>query len=147
MKLNRNYVTPFLSLIFCVVGISGLLILFHLFDGYTEVVHEILGLFFVICASFHIILNWKAQKIFSVLTLTVILIISEIMYPPVNSQLMERVVKAPIGDAFKALNIEYDKGKEKLQKIGISVDDALYFEDLWKRTNADAEEVIDLLLE
>lgn len=53
MKLNRNYVTPFISLVFLVVGISGLLMFFHLFDGYTEVVHEILGLLFVICYLCH----------------------------------------------------------------------------------------------
>ena len=63
MKLNRNYITPFISLVFLVVGLSGLLMFFHLFDGYTEVVHEYLGVFFVICAIFHIILNWKALKI------------------------------------------------------------------------------------
>lgn len=63
MKLNRNYVTPFISLIFFVLGISGMLMFFHLFDGYTEVVHEFFGLFFFICAIFHIILNWKALKI------------------------------------------------------------------------------------
>ena len=86
MKPNRNYVTPFISLVFLVVGISGLLMFFHLFDGYTEVVHEILGLFFVVCAIFHIILNWKALKIhfkkgvflpalFGVLTVSAILIV------------------------------------------------------------------------
>lgn len=63
MNLNRNYITPFISLVFLVVGLSGLLMFFHLFDGYTEVVHELLGVFFVICAMFHIILNWKALKI------------------------------------------------------------------------------------
>lgn len=57
MKLNRNFVTPFISLVFLMVGISGLLMFLHLFDGYTEVLHEVFGLFFVICAVFHIILN------------------------------------------------------------------------------------------
>ncbi len=63
MKLKRNYVTPFISLNFLVLGISGMLMFFHLFDGYTEVVHEFFGLFFFICSIFHIILNWKALKI------------------------------------------------------------------------------------
>mgnify|MGYP000869958899 CR=1 FL=1 len=62
MKLNRNYVTPFISLVFLVVGISGVLMFFHLFDGYTEVVHEVLGVFFMICAVMHIVLNWKPLK-------------------------------------------------------------------------------------
>ncbi|QIG88571.1 DUF4405 domain-containing protein [Chryseobacterium sp. POL2] len=158
MKPNRNYVTPFISLVFLVVGISGLLMFFHLFDGYTEVVHEILGLFFVVCAIFHIILNWKALKIhfkksvflpalFAVLTLSAVLVISERMYPPVDLQMMDRIVKAPVNDAFRALNINYEEAAAKLKEKGISVESARTFEDLWKSNNADAEEIIDLLLE
>lgn len=158
MKPNRNYITPFLSLVFLIVGISGLLMFFHLLDGYTEVVHEILGLFFVVCAIFHIILNWKALKIhfkksiflpalLTVLTLSALLVISERMYPPVDLQIMDRIVKAPVKDAFSVLNVDYSQAKSKLQGIGISLDDAEYFEDLWENTNANAEEVIDLILE
>jgi uncharacterized membrane protein HdeD (DUF308 family) len=62
MKLNRNYITPFISLVFLVGGTSGLLMLFHLFNDYAEVIHELLGIFFIICAIFHIILNWKALR-------------------------------------------------------------------------------------
>lgn len=158
MKPNRNYITPFISLVFLVVGISGLLMFFHLFDGYTEVVHEILGLFFVICAIFHIILNWKALKIhfkkgvflpaiLAILTLSVILVVSERMYPPIDLQIMERIVKAPVGDALKALNISYEEAAEKLKKKGIWIEKAHSFEDLWMQNNADPEVIIDLLLE
>ncbi|MGK9120968.1 DUF4405 domain-containing protein [Olivibacter jilunii] len=62
MKL-RKYITPFITLVFLVVALSGLLMLFHLFDGYTEVMHESLGLVFVIFAIFHILVNWKSLKI------------------------------------------------------------------------------------
>ena len=60
---------------------------------------------------------------------------------------MERIVKAPVKDAFSALNIDYHQANDKLKSIGISVDDAQYFEDLWKETGVDAEEIIDLLLD
>lgn len=158
MKPNRNYVTPFLSLVFLVVGISGLLMFFHLFDGYTEVVHEILGLFFVVCAIFHIILNWKALKIhfkkavflpalLGVITITSLLVVMERLYPPVDLQIMNRIVKAPVRDAFKALNINYDEANIKLKARGIGIENAQSLEDLWKLNNADAEVIIDLLLE
>ena len=158
MKLNRNYVTPFISLVFLVVGISGLMMLFHLFDGYTEVVHEILGLLFVVCAIFHIILNWKALKIhfkkgiflpalFGVLTISAMLIVSEKMYPPVDLQMMERIVKAPVSDAFRALNINYQEAAGKLKEKGILIEKAHSLEDLWTQNNVDPEGIIDLLLE
>src|SRR5690606_28169091 len=147
MKPNRNYVTPFISLLFVVVGISGLLMFFHLFDGYTEVVHEVLGLFFLICAVFHILLNWKALKIhfkkavflpalFGIITISTILVVTERMYPPVDLQMMNRIVEAPLNDAFKALNINYEEATTKLKAKGISVENLQSFGDLWKKNNA-----------
>ena len=48
MKIKREIVTPYLALVFFVVALSGILMFFHLFDGYTNVVHELLGLTFVL---------------------------------------------------------------------------------------------------
>lgn len=158
MKLNRNYITPFVSLVFLVVGISGLLMLFHLFDGYTEVVHEILGAFFIICAIFHIILNWKALRIhfkkgvfipalLGVLVLSVILIVSERMSPPVDLIIFNKMVKAPINDAFRALDINYEKASENLKENGLSIEEATTIEDIWINNDSNPEKVIDLIME
>ena len=158
MRPSRNYITPFLSLVFLVVGVSGLLMFFHLLDGYTEVVHELLGLFFVICAIFHIILNWKALKIhfkkavfipamLGIMTTSAMLIVSESMYPPVDIQIMDRIVKAPVVDAFKALGINYEQASGKLRKNGISMKKALTIEDIWIKNDVDPEKVIDLIME
>lgn len=158
MKLNRNYITPFISLVFLVVGISGLLMLFHLFDGYTEVIHEILGLFFIICAIFHVILNWKALRIhfkkgvfipalLGVLVLSVILIVLERMSPPVDLIIFNKMVKAPINDAFRALDINYEKASEKLKENGLSIEEATTIEDIWINNDSNPEKVIDLIME
>ncbi|QQD13434.1 DUF4405 domain-containing protein [Sphingobacterium sp. UDSM-2020] len=158
MKLHRNYITPFISLVFLVVGISGLLMFFHLFDGYTEVVHEILGLFFIICAIFHIILNWKALRIhfkkgfffpalLGVLALSVTLIISERISPPVDLIIFNKMVKAPINDAFRALDVNYEKASEKLKENGLSIEEATTIEDIWINNDSNPEKVIDLLME
>src|SRR5690606_32566268 len=139
MKLNRNYITPFISLVFLVVGISGILMFFHVFDGYTEVVHEILGMFFIICAIFHIILNWKPLKIhfkrgvfmpalIAVVVLSVILIVGESMYPPVDTTIINKIIKAPINDAFKALEVDYFEASKRLQTNGIAIDEATTIE-------------------
>jgi glucan phosphoethanolaminetransferase (alkaline phosphatase superfamily) len=158
MKPNRNLVTPFISLIFLIVGVSGLFMFFHWFDGYTEVVHEILGLFFVICAIFHVMLNWNALRIhfkrqvflpalLGVLVISAGLIVSERMYPPVDLQIMNRIVKAPVQDAFKALSIDYPTATQRLKVQGIDIRVAEKFEDLWIKTGADPEEIMDLLLQ
>lgn len=158
MKLKRNYVTPFISLIFLVVSISGLLMFFHLFDGYIEVVHEVLGLVFVVCAIFHIVLNWKALRIhfkkgvflpalLATLTLSAIFIVIERLYPPIDLQIMERIIKAPVHDAFRALDVNYKEASGKLKNKGIFIEKAHRLEDIWMQNDSDPQEIIDLILE
>jgi amino acid transporter len=135
MKLNRNYVTPLITLVFLVVGITGVLMFFHLFDGCTEVVHEFLGLFFVVCAVFHVILNWKALKIhfrkrvfipaaLAVAVISMLLIVQQHYNPKVDTILLERIIKAPI-----------------------SIDGAATIEDIWIINDAEPEKVFDLITE
>lgn len=158
MKLNRKYVTPFVTLVFLMVGLSGVLMFFHLFDGYTEVAHEVLGMLFVVCAIFHILLNWKGLKMhfkkevflpaaLGVLTITAVLIVGERMYPPIDTVIINSLVKAPLQDAFKALNINYEEASLGLQKKGMSMDGAATIEAIWVNNGSDPEAVIDLLLQ
>lgn len=158
MKLNRKYVTPFILLIFLVVGLSGLLMFFHFFDGYTEVVHEFLALFFVVCAVFHIILNWKALRIhfkkavflpvaLGITLISTLFIFQQHFNPKVDTILLERIIKAPISDVFKVLQVDYPEAIKKLEEKGISVDGARTMEDIWINNNSDAEEVFDLITE
>lgn len=157
MKLNRKYVTPFISLVFLVVAISGVLMLFHLFDGYTEVLHEILGLFFVVCAVLHIMLNWKALKIhfkrgvlipaaLAIALISALLIVQQQYYPKIDTVLLERISKAPIDRVFDALQVDYFETAERLEANGISVGGARSIEDLWLRNNSDAKTVLNLIL-
>ena len=156
MKLNRNYVTPFISLIFLVVGISGILMLFHIFDGYTEVVHEFLGLFFVICAVFHIVLNWKALKIhfkkgvfipaaLAVAVISILFIIQQQYDPKLDTIVIDRIIKAPIDDVFRALQVDSFSAVERLEANGISLEGATTLEEIWINNDADPREVIDLI--
>lgn len=157
MKFNRNYITPFITLVFLVVAISGLLMLFHVFDGYTEVVHELLGAGFVIVAVFHILVNWKPLKIHfgkkvflptavAVLLIACTLIMLEIVNPPIDLIIMEKIVKAPIPDAFKALNIDQAKAVQVLKSNGILIGNAKTIEEIWINNEASPEDVISLLI-
>jgi hypothetical protein len=156
MKLNRNYVTPFISLIFLVLGISGMLMFFHLFDGYTEVAHEFFGLFFFICAIFHIILNWKALKIhfkrgvfipaaLALAVISILFIVEQQSSPKVDTILLERISKAPIDDAFKALQVDSLKAVTRLKANGISIEGAETLEDIWTNNETNIMEVFDLI--
>lgn len=157
MKLNRNYITPFISSIFLIVGLSGLFMFFHLFDGYTEVVHEYLGLTFTICAAFHIAVNWKAlkfhfgKKVFipvagTVLLISTTFVVLERIYVPIDMVIIDKMIKAPISDSFKVLNVDYTETVEKLENNGFVIDNSKTLEDIRINNNSDPEEVIDLIL-
>lgn len=158
MKLNRNYVTPFISLVFFVVGLTGVLMFFHLFDGYTEVVHEMLGIFFVVCAVCHIIINWRALKThfkngvflpaaIGIAAVSIFFIVQQALHPKVDTILLRRIVKAPINDVCKALQVDYSEAVKKLEANGISIGGAVTLEDIWINNDADPEKVFDLIAE
>jgi len=109
MKLSRSFITPLITIIFLAVALSGLLMFFHIFDGYTEVVHEILGVFFVVFSVLHVILNWKALKIhfkkrvfilstIVVAVISILLVIQQQKSPKFDTILIERITNAPIED-------------------------------------------------
>lgn len=157
MKINRNWVTPFLTLVFVSVGASGVLMFFHLADGFTEVLHEVLGLAFVIFASLHVVLNWKSirnyfgKRNFAIAAVAVAissvgLIVIERVKLPVDLIVLERIAKAPISDSFRVLEIDRGRAAAVLSKKGIELDGAETIEDIWVRNNSSPEEVVETLI-
>jgi hypothetical protein len=158
MKLNRNYITPFITLVFLAVALTGVLMLFHLFDGYTEVVHEILGLLFVVLSVFHITLNWKALKIhlkkhafiptaLVVVAISILLIIQQHNNPKFDTILFEEIIKAPIGDLIKVFQIDSTEAAKKLKANGIAFEEGVTMQEIWIKNNVHPKEVFDLIME
>ncbi|MDX9769336.1 MAG: DUF4405 domain-containing protein [Tenuifilaceae bacterium] len=158
MKLNRNYVTPFITLVFLAVALTGVLMLFHLFDGYTEVVHEILGLLFVVLSVFHITLNWKALKIhlkkrafiltaLVVVAISILLIVQQHYNPKFDDILFERIIKAPIGDVIKVFQIDSTETVKRLKANGISFEETATMEEVCIKNKVHPKVVFDLIME
>ena len=129
---------------------------FHLFDGYTEVVHEFLGLFFLIGAILHIILNWNALKhhfkkgvfvpaAIAVGVISIMFIIQQQNNPKVDTIVLERIVKAPIEDVFKALQLDSSEAVKSLEEKNISIEGAATLEDIWMNNQVAPEKVLDLI--
>ncbi|WP_438018691.1 DUF4405 domain-containing protein [Sorangium sp. So ce315] len=157
MKLNRNFVTPFLAFIFVPVGISGVLMFFHLADGFTEVLHEVLGLAFVLFVFLHVAINWKSMRghvgkrnfaiaAAAVTLLSAGLIALERAQLPVDLVVLERVARAPISDSFRVLEIDHTKAATVLSKRGIELDGAETIEDIWINNDSSPEEVVETLV-
>lgn len=132
MKINRELVTPFVLFIFLLVALSGISMFFHLFDGYTEVMHEFLGLAFSLFAILHIAVNWKSIVHYSqkrrlilpsgvVLITGITLIFAGRMKEDVQSDAALRLASAPLYNAAPVLNTTYAAIKNRLNSAHIVV--------------------------
>ena len=158
MKLNRKYITPLITLTFVITGISGIMMFFHIMDGYTEVLHEFMGLFLVILSILHIIVNWEMlkkhfkKKIFWVTILvspiiSALFVVQQQANPKVDNIIMERIVKSPIPHLFNALQVDSLETVKRLEDYGVSLEGAKILEDLWINNDVRPEKVIDLITE
>lgn len=62
MSMNifkKSCLSGLVAISFVLVGISGVLMLFHVRIGAMTVLHEWIGLLFVLAGVLHLILNWK----------------------------------------------------------------------------------------
>jgi hypothetical protein len=56
---TRVWLSPLTFLTFLVIGITGLLMLFHVRVPAVKVLHELVGIGFVIVGTVHLVLNWR----------------------------------------------------------------------------------------
>jgi hypothetical protein len=103
-------------------------------------------------------LNWKALKIhfkrgvfipagFAVAVVSTLFMVQQQLHPKVDTILLDRIIKAPIDDVFKALKVDSVEAVKRLQANGISIDGAKTIAEIWMNNDADPEEVFDLIME
>jgi hypothetical protein len=143
--------------IFLIVGISGILMFFHLLDDYTNVVHEFLGLTFACFAILHVITNWKSienygkkRKLFlpSVIILfaSISLIVIAKLKGNLERELLERMIQAPVCYSFKTLKIDYYQAKEIFRKHNIVLKDSLQsIQEIGTANKKSPEDIIELI--
>lgn len=158
MKLKRNIITPYLTFLFIIVAISGILMLFHILDDYTQIVHELLGLVFVIFSIFHVIINWKSlkghfkSKIFIISGIVILFfsvgfVIAGKLHVNHEQIMIERVVDAPISESFSVLNLDYSEVEKKLLKNNVTIGESKSIKDIGINNDKSAKEIIELIIE
>lgn len=129
----------------------------HVADGFTEVMHEIMGLAFLFFVVLHVFINWKSMKSYFgkkyfiiapivVCIVSVGLVIVERLQPPVDLIVLERVSKAPISDSFKLLGIDHNKAVALLDKKGLKIQGAQTIEEIWEINDSSPKEIVELLI-
>jgi hypothetical protein len=55
----RVWLSPLTTVTFLAIGMTGVLMFFHVRAGAINVLHEIAGLLFVVVGLTHLVVNWK----------------------------------------------------------------------------------------
>lgn len=157
MKLKRNIVTPYLTFLFLAVGFSGILMLFHIFDEYTKVVHELLGAVFVLFSVLHVIINWKALKshfknkrfIISgivVLIFSIWFVVLAKMDVDHERVIIEKVAEAPTADSFRILGLDRDEVEKILTENNIVIGESKSIKEIGVNNDRSSKEIIELII-
>jgi hypothetical protein len=157
MKIKREIVTPYLVFIFLAVALSGILMFFHLFDNYTNVVHELLGLTFVLFVALHIIKNWKSignysrKKLFifpsiAILIISITFIIVGKARGNFENNILEKLLKSPVSVSFKVLNVNYKEAETIFRQNNLIIRDSLEsIEEISLKNKKSPEDIIKLI--
>ena len=158
MKMKREFITPYITFLFLVIGLSGIFMFLHVFDDYTQIVHEFFGLAFVIFTVLHIIINWKSLKIYFkkkmfvtsaivVLLLSVGLIILGKLHVDEERVIMEKLSNAPISNVFSVLDIEYNEAEKKLKNHNIIIAGSNTIEEVSRKNQKSPNDILELIIQ
>lgn len=154
--LQKNIATSFTALAFFVVGVSGVLMYFHLFKNYVGELHEIIGLFFVGVVLFHVFYNFKSMKshfktkafwvgfsLITIVSLSFILNIQEGTNP--KKVIIMQMIQAPIVQSLQIFETDIQSTKSKLKAQGIDITENDSIDTIAKRYKVSPFHIVELI--
>lgn len=132
----QKYATPLAVALFAVVGVSGVLIFFHLGEGVLKGLHEWLGLAFVAASALHVARNWngfvkivktrRTQALIGgigIATAAFLMVSAQGGGNPMKAFVFA-AAKAPLPQVAQVLNLTPDQAVAGLVAKGFTVTDA-----------------------
>lgn len=156
-KKLKEIATSLTTLIFLVIGISGVMLYFHWFSSSVKELHEILGLAFVAVVVLHVFVNWNSMKSYFkksafMISAVIIVAISSVFIITNSTQginpktmIIQSVLNSSIQDSLKILNIDYNKAKEMLYTKNIKIEEYKSLNELAKKNSQSPFEIIAIL--
>ena len=153
---KRDIATSLTTLIFIVIGTTGIMMYFHIFDKYTKEMHEILGLVFVGAVFLHVFFNFNSMKLYfkkkTFLTISILTLLTVGIFVANSPKgdnpkrlIIESVLTSNIEKSFLLFVDDIDFAKIKLEKAGIKVDEAKTIEEIAKKNNLSPFKIIDTI--
>ncbi|MHC3993518.1 DUF4405 domain-containing protein [Thiomicrolovo sp. ZZH C-3] len=133
--LIKESATSLTALVFLVVGVSGVMLYFHVFDVQVKALHETLGLLFSAAVLLHVYFNWKGMKRYfpkklfmgyaAVITaVSIAFIASADSGPNPKVTLIERALNAPLAVSLPLLETDREQAATLLGGRGIMIGSA-----------------------
>jgi len=153
---KRDIATSITTLVFLVIGTTGVMMYFHIFDRYTKDMHEILGLVFVAAVFLHVFFNFKNMKLyfkkktfFIISIITLLAVVGFIANAPENKNhkrlILTTVINTSIDKSFPLFAKDMDLATIKLEEAGIKIDGAKSIREISMINNTSPFEIIRIL--
>jgi len=153
---KKDIATSLTTLIFLVVGTTGVMMYFHILDKYTKDLHEILGLGFVTAVVFHVAFNFKSmkqyftKKIFLGLSVvTIIVTLGFVLNTPEGENpkriVFQKIFKSDIDKSFSLLSGDVDLAKIKLEESGIKLNDSRTIQEISRTNKTSPFHIIEII--
>ncbi len=153
---KRELATSFTTFLFLVIGITGVMMYFHILDNYTKSMHEILGLAFVAIVFFHVLFNWKSMKkyfsnrlffiagtVISIIVLSFIITTSN--EPNPKKVVFDSVFNKPIEKTSILFTNSFKSAKEKLKDANIEFEANTSIKELALKNKISPFKIINIL--
>jgi len=156
---KKELATSITTFTFMIISITGILMFFHILDQYTEALHKILGLVFVMFAIAHIFFNWKSMKNYfkkktfiyaAILTLMISLVFivkSGDKGENPKDIVINSVINAPFHDAISILGKDINIVSKKFLDSGIVIADLSSIKEISEKNSISAFKIIKIISE
>lgn len=158
---HKTLATSLTTLVFLVVGISGVMLYMHWFNANVKELHEILGLVFVGAAVLHVYFNFASMKryfsnrTFLISSIIVVLATLFFVVPTLGEGkganpkrvVFDSIFNSNINDVLVVLDVDYKVAKAKLAKKGIELDGYKNIDSISKTNGISPFAIINIIKE
>ncbi len=154
----RDLATSLTTLVFLIIGITGVMMYFHILDKYTKSMHEILGLFFVVVVLMHIYVNFKPMKNYfrkKVFLLSSIILIAVSGTFVLNVEegknpkhiLVDAILQTPLTQSLSILQTNIQDAKIKLASKDIKILNANSIKEIASQNSVSPFMIVQIISE
>ncbi|MDD3591746.1 MAG: DUF4405 domain-containing protein [Sulfurovum sp.] len=154
---KRELATSFTATLFLIMGITGVMMYFHILDAFTKNMHEILGLAFVAVVVFHVFYNgnsmkhYFSKKVFvSAVMITLVTAMGFIATASSQGEnpkkiIIEAVLASPIEDAVGILGSDMETVERKLKQSNLSFGHETSLMQLAKKNGVSPFKIVSII--